>query len=90
MALIERQVYIAAPIDAVYRASQDYAVRYEWDPFPESIAVVAGEPGGAFVSTQVRVESKPGLSSFHGSRNVLLSCLNKEKTVFFLASSTFT
>lgn len=61
MALIERQVHIAAPIDAVYRASQDYAVRYEWDPFPESITVVAGEPGGPFVGTQVRVESKLGM-----------------------------
>jgi hypothetical protein len=61
MALIERQVHIAAPIDAVYRTSQDYAVRYEWDPFPESIAVVAGEPGGPFVGTQVSIESRLGM-----------------------------
>lgn len=45
MALIERQVTIAAPIDVVYRTSQDYAVRYDWDPFPEDIDAIVAKPG---------------------------------------------
>ncbi len=61
MALIERSATIAAPIDCVYRASQDYAVRYEWDPFPERIHVVSGSPDDLKVGTQVHVASKLGM-----------------------------
>lgn len=62
MALVESHTTIAAPIDLVYRTSQDYLVRYDWDPFPENIAVVKGEPNGPFVGTQVHIKSKLGMS----------------------------
>lgn len=61
MALVESHTTIAAPIDLVYRTSQDYSVRYDWDPFPENIAVVAGESNGPFVGTQVHIKSKLGM-----------------------------
>ena len=61
MALIERSATIAAPIAQVYRASQDYAVRYEWDPFPENIHVVSGSPDELQVGTEVLVTSKLGM-----------------------------
>jgi hypothetical protein len=42
MARIEFQVSIKAPIELVYQVSQDYSVRYEWDTFPENIALLNG------------------------------------------------
>ncbi|MEN9842559.1 MAG: hypothetical protein RLZZ612_388 [Pseudomonadota bacterium] len=52
MALVEHSTLIAAPLDQVYQVSQDYGVRYDWDPFPEHITVVSGAPsalaGGAY------------------------------------------
>jgi hypothetical protein len=42
MARTEFQVTINAPVELVYRVSQDYAVRYDWDPFPEKIAFLQG------------------------------------------------
>jgi hypothetical protein len=42
MARIEIQTLIKAPAEKVYQASQDYSVRYEWDPFPESISILYG------------------------------------------------
>lgn len=62
MALVESHTTISAPIDLVYRISQDYSVRYDWDPFPEHIAVVSGEPNGPFVGTQVQIKSKLGMN----------------------------
>jgi Polyketide cyclase / dehydrase and lipid transport len=62
MALIEHATAIAAPIEMVYRISQDYAVRYDWDPFPERIAVVSGEATTLAVGTQVDIESKLGMT----------------------------
>lgn len=61
MALIESNTPIAAPIEMVYCISQDYAVRYDWDPFPERIAVVSGEPAVLAVGTQVEIQSKLGM-----------------------------
>lgn len=61
MARVEYQIQIHAPIDLVYRVSQDYAVRYEWDPFPENISFLNGatriDKGVA-----VAVRAKNGLS----------------------------
>jgi hypothetical protein len=37
MSMLEFSLPIAAPIQMVYDISQDYGVRYEWDPFPDSI-----------------------------------------------------
>ena len=42
MARIEFEVAIKAPIERVYQVSQDYAVRYEWDAFPEQIELLNG------------------------------------------------
>lgn len=61
MASIESSVTIKAPVDFVYRISQDYAVRYDWDPFPENISVVAGDPNALAVGNQVLVKSKLGM-----------------------------
>jgi len=61
MANIESRVTINAPVDFVYRTSQDYAVRYDWDPFPENIAVVSGDPNALAVGTRVQVNSKLGM-----------------------------
>lgn len=61
MANVESRVTISAPVDAVYRISQDYAVRYDWDPFPENISVVSGDPDALAVGTRVLVKSKLGM-----------------------------
>lgn len=61
MARIEYQLRIKAPIELVYEVSQDYRVRYEWDPFPENITLLHGattiEKG-----TGVAIRAKSGLS----------------------------
>lgn len=60
MARIEIQTLIKAPAEKIYQASQDYSVRYEWDPFPESISFLYGASKiekGVFVS----VTAKNGL-----------------------------
>ena len=61
MASIESHLTIKAPVDVVYRVSQDYSVRYDWDPFPENISVVSGDPNALSVGTQVHVKSKLGM-----------------------------
>lgn len=61
MAIIEHSIEIRAPAALVYHASQDYSVRYEWDPFPESISVVRGSMNPPSVGTQVLVRSKLGM-----------------------------
>jgi hypothetical protein len=58
--LIEHSLLIHAPADSVYRTSQDYAVRYEWDPFPEHIAQLGSGP--LQVGSKVTVKAKSGLS----------------------------
>lgn len=61
MAIVEHTIEIDAPRELVSRVSQDYSVRYEWDPFPESIAVVHGAMDPPTVGTQVLVRSRLGL-----------------------------
>lgn len=61
MALIERQSEIAASADYVYAVSQDYAVRYDWDPFPERIEMVGDASAPLAVGSEVRVRNKFGL-----------------------------
>lgn len=58
--IIERHIAIAAPIEEVCRISQDYAVRYQWDPFPERIRLLDGEKK-IKIGTKVRVFAKSGL-----------------------------
>jgi hypothetical protein len=60
MAIVEHSIEINAPIHEVYRISQDYAVRYDWDPFPDSIEVVRGASGEPQLGNQVMVKSKLG------------------------------
>lgn len=62
MAIVESRRTINAPIDLVYRVSQDYSVRYEWDPFPENISVVSGESDALSIGTRVEVKSKLGMN----------------------------
>lgn len=61
MAIVEHSIDIDAPADFVSQVSQDYGVRYEWDPFPESIAVVCGSMNPPSIGTQVRVRSRLGM-----------------------------
>ncbi|WP_339409703.1 hypothetical protein [Pseudomonas sp. EA_35y_Pfl2_R5] len=42
MAIIECALTIDSPPAEVYKASQDYSVRYQWDPFPEKIELLGG------------------------------------------------
>jgi len=42
MATVEYEVTINASPEFVYRVSQDYSVRYDWDPFPERIELLEG------------------------------------------------
>lgn len=61
MASVESHLTIKAPVDFVYRISQDYAVRYDWDPFPENIAVISGDPDMLSIGTRVQIKSKLGM-----------------------------
>lgn len=58
--IIEHALTIHAPVAEVYRVSQDYAVRYLWDPFPEHIEMLNGATQVA-IGTQVMVLAKSGL-----------------------------
>ena len=42
MANLEFHTEIHASLEKVYEISQDYAQRYEWDPFPEKIEFLNG------------------------------------------------
>ncbi|ATH83071.1 SRPBCC family protein [Pseudomonas chengduensis] len=61
MALVEYELIINAPQTAVYAASQDYSVRYQWDPFPEKIELLGGatEVG---IGVKTLVVAKSGLT----------------------------
>ncbi|WP_415890765.1 hypothetical protein ACMXYV_05495 [Neptuniibacter sp. SY11_33] len=60
MPSITYSIDIAKPIDEVYAITQDYDVRYEWDPFPEHIEMINGATEIA-IGTQVKVIAKSGL-----------------------------
>ncbi|WP_415896523.1 SRPBCC family protein [Neptuniibacter sp. QD57_21] len=60
MPSITYSINIAKPIDEVYAITQDYHVRYEWDPFPEHIEMMDGATEIA-IGTQVKVVAKSGL-----------------------------
>ncbi len=61
MSKIEYKVEIACPIEKVYEISQDYSVRYEWDPFPEKIEFLEGAIK-VDMGVMVKVVAKSGLS----------------------------
>ena len=61
MTIIEHSIRIHAPATFVSEVSQDYRVRYEWDPFPESISLVRGSMSPPTEGSQVLVRSKWGM-----------------------------
>ena len=42
MSTLSYEVNISSSPDIVYKISQDYSVRYEWDPFPDKIELLDG------------------------------------------------
>lgn len=61
MAVIEHVIEIAAPIDRVFAVSQDYAVRYDWDPFPRSLTLL-NDSDKVGIGSRTRVVGKNGLA----------------------------
>lgn len=51
MSSIEQQLAINCSLEKVYEISKDYSVRYDWDPFPESIEFIDG-------ATEVKVGAR--------------------------------
>lgn len=61
MAIIEESILICLPCDEVYRISQDYSVRYDWDSFPDSLKMLNGEDYSARIGRKVFIRSKLGM-----------------------------
>lgn len=62
MAIIEKTITIALPRDEVYRISQDYTIRYDWDSFPDRLEMLDSGDYTAWIGGQVLVRSKLGMS----------------------------
>ena len=62
MPIIEETIQINAPRETVYRISQDYNVRYEWDPFPDRLEMLGGGDYTPQLGRRVFVRSKLGMS----------------------------
>ncbi len=62
MAIVEQVTLINAPVDLVYRISQDNVVRYEWDPAPEQLSLVSsnGLPGDGQFAVGAQVQKRTG------------------------------
>ncbi|UOP05030.2 SRPBCC family protein [Conchiformibius kuhniae] len=58
---IQAEQTINAPIARVYEISQDYSVRYEWDPFPDYLRNLDGGNGMPFVGREVEGRAKSGV-----------------------------
>ncbi|MFZ4508159.1 MAG: type II toxin-antitoxin system RatA family toxin [Fimbriimonas sp.] len=61
MAVVEHQVTISRDPAYVYRVSQDYDIRFDWDPFLEKLEVVRGSADDPQIGTQVAVRSRLGM-----------------------------
>lgn len=61
MAVVEYQTLIRREPEFVYHVSQDYGIRFDWDPFLEKLEVVRGDPNDPKIGTQVAVRSKLGM-----------------------------
>jgi hypothetical protein len=59
--IVEFSLDIAIPVAKAYEVSQDYSVRYLWDPFPEKIELLDGVTEIA-VGAKVCVLAKSGLT----------------------------
>jgi uncharacterized membrane protein len=57
---LTHMVIIDLPLEKVYVISQNYSLRYEWDPFPESIELLDGART-IEIGTRVRIVAKSGL-----------------------------
>lgn len=62
MAIIEHSIRINASCEDVYRISQDYKIRFDWDPFPDRLEMIGGDSYTAEQHKQVLVRSKLGMS----------------------------
>lgn len=60
MAIVELERIVYAPVARVYEASQDYAIRYQWDPFPEKIELLGGAVDVA-IGVRTLVVARSGL-----------------------------
>ena len=60
MSRVVHEVEIQSTPERIYEISQDYALRYQWDPFPEKIEFLDGATA-LQVGTRVRVTAKSGL-----------------------------
>lgn len=60
MAKVFFETQIKATTESVYRVSQDYSVRYDWDPFPEKIQLLGGATS-IEKGSRVLVVAKSGL-----------------------------
>ena len=61
MPIVEKSITIRLPCDEVYRITQDYSVRFAWDPFPERLEMLGGGDYTARIGGQVFVRSKLGM-----------------------------
>jgi hypothetical protein len=62
MPIVEESIDIDAPRARVYDVTQDYSVRFDWDPFPDRLEIVGGGTYAASVGNRVFVRSKLGMS----------------------------
>lgn len=62
MTIIEDSIRINASCEDVYRISQDYKIRFEWDPFPDRLEMIGGGSYTPERHKQVLVRSKLGIS----------------------------
>lgn len=60
MPVVEREIHIDAPRDAVYTLTQDYYLRLEWDPFLRDLRFLDGATGPA-PGVRVWVRARNGL-----------------------------
>jgi hypothetical protein len=61
MPVVEASIEIDAPRARVYDITQDYSVRFNWDPFPDRLEIVGGGTYAAGVGIRVLVRSKIGM-----------------------------
>ncbi|QDQ25496.1 SRPBCC family protein [Chitinimonas arctica] len=61
MPIVEDSIDIATPRARVYQITQDYSVRFDWDPFPDRLEVIGGGDYAAQVGTRVLVRSRLGM-----------------------------
>ncbi len=61
MPIVEATIKISMPRDEVYRITQDYSVRFDWDPFPDRLEMIDGGDYTARIGGKVFIHSKLGM-----------------------------